>query len=135
MRAARRKTDRRKSGKREIRAVAVPKVRGAPGDGNAELTAAMRTVLRNAGWPVRAEPGSDTLTVRGNVEIGKARKGKQPIKLAWIVSDPTGEVLGTIRQKNNVPAGSVDHGFGPNAKFVAKAASSGIFDLVKQKRK
>ena len=114
-----------------IRAVAVPQVKGAPGAGNRELTAAMREVLKNAGWPVRTKPGDDTLTVRGKVKVGRKKKGKQPITLAWVVSDPTGDVLGTVKQANKVPAGSVDQGFGPNAKYVAQAAAPGIFNLVK----
>lgn len=124
-----------KTGKKRIRAVAVLQVKGAPGDGNAELTEAMRDVLRNAGWPVRRKPGPDTLTVRGKVRIGSANGGKQPVQLAWTVTDPAGRVLGTIRQKNSVPAGLVDEGFGSNARHVAKAASSGIFDLVKKAKK
>ncbi len=115
-----------------IRAVAVPQVKGAPGSGNKELTAAMRDVLRNAGWPVRAKPGDDTLTVRGRVKVGQKKKGKQPITLAWVVSDPAGDVLGTVKQANRVPAGSIDQGFGPNAKHVAQAAAPGIFNLVKK---
>ncbi len=114
-----------------INAVAVPQVKGAPGAGNRELTAAMRKVLRDAGWPVRNKPGDDTLTVSGKVKVGKTQKGKQPITLAWVVSDPTGDVLGTVKQANRVPSGSVDQGFGPNAKFVAQAAAPGIFNLVK----
>ena len=114
-----------------IKAVAVTQVKGAPGAGNRELTAAMRKVLRDAGWPVRTKPGDDTLTVSGKVKVGKTQKGQQPITLAWVVSDPTGDVLGTVKQANRVPAGSVDRGFGPNAKFVAQAAAPGIFNLVK----
>ncbi|MEM7426429.1 MAG: hypothetical protein AAF441_10055 [Pseudomonadota bacterium] len=126
------KTRKRKPGKREIAAVAVPRVTGAPGSGNSELTQAMREVLSNAGWPVRNRPGNDTLTIAGTVEVGKAYRGRQPVQLAWTVSDPAGKVLGTIRQRNQVAPGSVDQGFGASARFVAKAASSGIFDLVKQ---
>ena len=107
-----------------INAVAVAQVKGAPGAGNRELTAAMRDVLRDAGWPVRNKPGDDTLTVSGQVQVGKTQKGKQPVTLAWVVSDPTGDVLGTVKQANQVPAGSVDQGFGPNARFVAQAAAA-----------
>ncbi len=124
-----------KAKKRKIRAVAVPQVKGAPGAGNRELTKAMRSVLQKAGWPVRAQPGGDTLTVSGSVEVGLATGGQQSVRLAWTVSDPSGDVLGTIRQANNVPAGSVDQGFGANARHAAQAAASGIFDLVMQKKK
>ena len=119
----------------EIVAVAVPPVKGAPGDGNAELTEAMRDVLEGAGWPVETKPGPNALTVAGKVEVGRDYQGKQPVRLAWTVSDPSGNVLGTIRQQNRVPTGSVDEGFGASAGFIARGASTGIFDLVKQVRR
>ena len=31
-------------------------VKGAPGEGNAELTNAMRETLKEAGWPVLSKP-------------------------------------------------------------------------------
>jgi hypothetical protein len=121
---------------KQIRAVAVPKVRGAPGKGNSELTIAMRDVLKKAGWPVRSTPSDDTLTIRGVVKVGKGSKGQQDVVLAWKLVDPNGNVLGTIKQANKVPEGSINSGFGPNAKHAAQAAASGIFDLIeKVKRK
>jgi hypothetical protein len=121
---------------KQIRAVAVPKVRGAPGKGNSELTIAMRNVLKKAGWPVRSTPSDDTLTIRGVVKVGKGSKGQQDVVLAWKLVDPNGNVLGTIKQANKVPEGSINSGFGPNAKYAAQAAASGIFDLIeKVKRK
>ena len=74
-----------KARKNEIVAVAVPPVKGAPGDGNIELTEAMRDVLEGAGWPVESRSGPDTLTVSGKVEVGKNYQGKQPVRLAWVV--------------------------------------------------
>ena len=42
--------------------------------------------------------------------------------------------LGDIKQANNVPAGSLDAGWGENAGFVAEAAATGIFDLINKFR-
>ncbi|MGI9371266.1 MAG: hypothetical protein ACR2OJ_02125 [Hyphomicrobiales bacterium] len=115
---------------KKIRAVAVPSVKGAPGRGNSELTAAMRKVLKDAGWPVRSSPSADSLTVRGKVKVGQGKNGQQKVVLAWQVIDPSGQVLGTIRQANQVPQGAIDKGFGQNANFAAQGAASGIFDLI-----
>ncbi|MGI9482273.1 MAG: hypothetical protein ACR2OR_07945 [Hyphomicrobiales bacterium] len=120
---------------KQIRAVAVPVVKGAPGRGNVELTAAMREVLKTAGWPVRSAPADDALTIRGKVEVGKNTNGQQKVTLAWELVDPDGSVIGTIRQANTVPAGAVDAGFGPNAHYAAQAAASGIFNLIAKVKK
>ncbi len=129
------KTKKKKPEGNQIRAVAVPKVRGAPGKGNAELTLAMRDVLKKAGWPVRTAPASDTLTIRGVVEVKKGSKGQQNVVLAWKLVDPNGAVLGTIKQANRVPEGSINAGFGPNAKYAAQAAASGIFNLIEEMKR
>jgi hypothetical protein len=47
---------------------------------------------------------------------------------------PTGKVLGTVRQANDVPAGSLNEGWGQTAGFAAEAAAEGIFSLVNQVR-
>ncbi len=121
-----------KSNGKQIKAVAVPAVQGAPGRGNSELTLAMRKVLKEAGWPVRSSPSADSLTVRGKVQVGKSKNGQQKVVLAWQVVDPNGQVLGTIRQANQVPKGAIDKGFGENADYAAQGAASGIFDLIDQ---
>ena len=66
-----------KPGQREIRAVAVVPVKGSPGGGDAELTAAMRKTLSAAGWPVVSKPQPDALTIVGRVKV--ATKGEAPV--------------------------------------------------------
>jgi hypothetical protein len=56
------------------------------------------------------------------------------VALAWTVKMPDGKTLGTVRQANKVPAGSLAVGFGENALFAAQAAAPGIYDLVKKYR-
>lgn len=121
-----------KKGAQLIKAVAVPKVRGSPGTGNAELTAAMRRTLKQAGLPVIDAPRDDALTIAGTVKLGPAAGAMQKVGLSWTVSAPDGSVLGAIKQLNDIPAGSLDQGWGETAGDVAEAASSGIFDLVKR---
>ena len=73
-----------KPGQREIRAVAVVPVKGSPGGGDAELTAAMRKTLSAAGWPVVSKPQPDALTVVGRVKVEPKGEG-QTVSLRWEV--------------------------------------------------
>lgn len=114
--------------------VALVGVTGSPGRGNDELYAAMRKVLRDAGWPVVAKPGRTALSISGRVALAAPKSGVQQVKLAWAVALPTGKVLGTVRQANDVPAGSLNKGWGQTAGYAAEAAAEGIFNLVEQAR-
>jgi hypothetical protein len=117
-----------------IRAVAVLPVSGAPGSGNGELTGALRKVLMGAGWPVVHKAQADALTIAGAVKVMPAEGETQKVALAWTVKAPDGRVLGTIKQANDVPKGSLDKGWGEGADQAAQAAAIGIFNLVKKLR-
>ena len=56
----------------------------------------------------------------------------QKVVLKWIVAMSDGKVLGTVAQANQVPAGSLDKGWGQTADLAAQAASQGIFAVVKK---
>jgi hypothetical protein len=113
-----------------IKAVAVPNVIGAKGKGNGELTAGMRTVLKDSGWPVLAARREDALLITGKVTLGSAGGTEQKVKLVWTVAAPDGKVLGEIVQENAVPAGSLDKGWGEEAQYATEAAAEGIFKLI-----
>jgi hypothetical protein len=117
-----------------IKAVAVIPVKGAPGPGNEELTRAMRQTLAAAGWPVLTKPRADALTISGAVKLAAAQGATQTVNVSWVVSHPGGSTLGDIKQSNDVPAGSLDQGFGEAAPAVAEAAATGIFDLIRKYR-
>jgi hypothetical protein len=121
-------------GRKRISAVVVLPVSGAPGTGNADLTNAMRQTLADAGWPVLKNPREDALTIQGHVKLGPKQAKSQSVTLAWRVKTPDGRTLGTVKQANDVPAGSLEAGFGENALFAAQAAAGGIYDLVKKYR-
>ena len=123
-----------KGGQLQIDTVALVGVTGSPGRGNDELFRAMRKMLRQAGWPVTSKPGKTALAISGRVEIAKPSGGVQQVSLAWAVMLPDGKVLGTVRQQNDVPAGSLNEGWGQTAGFAAEAAAEGIFALVDQVR-
>jgi hypothetical protein len=120
--------------RKQISAVVVLPVIGAPGTGNADLTKAMRRTLSEAGWPVLTRPRDNALTILGHVKLGPKQAKNQEVALAWTVKTPDGKTLGTVKQANMVPAGSLEGGFGDNALFAAQAAASGIYDLIKKYR-
>jgi len=123
-----------KTGGTAIKAVAVLSVTGASPQGNQELTAAMRLVLKKAGWPVLSAPRKDALNIRGKVVLDAAQGPNQPIHITWGVSSPSGKVLGDVAQNNAVPAHSLDAEWGQTAGFAAEAAAEGIFKLIGQYR-
>ena len=120
--------------KQAIRGVAVTSVNGSPGPGNGELASAMRKVLKDAGWPVYTSPRPDALTITGDVDLGPRSGSNQKVALAWTVKSPGGKVLGTIKQANDVPAGSLDKGWGQTADYAAQAGAEGIFKLINKLR-
>ncbi len=122
------------AGRKQITAVVVLPVSGAPGSGNDDLTKAMRRTLEDAGWPVLIKPRDDALTISGRVKLGPRQGKSQNVALAWTVKTPDGKTLGTIKQANDVPPGSLEGGWGDNALFAAQAAATGIYDLVKKYR-
>lgn len=122
------------AGRKRITAVVVLPVSGAPGSGNDDLTKAMRQTLEDAGWPVLVKPRDDALTISGRVKLGPAQGKSQNVALAWTVKTPDGKTLGTVKQANDVPRGSLEGGWGDNALFAAQAAAGGIYDLVKKYR-
>jgi hypothetical protein len=113
-----------------ITAVAVLPVTGAGGEGNRELTGAMRETLKTAGWKVAGGPRADALTLTGKVTLSKPVSGTQKVSLVWVIATPDGKVLGDIKQSNAVPAGSLDKSWGEGATYVAEAAATGIFELI-----
>ena len=123
-----------KPGQQAIRAVAVLPVRGSPGGGDQELTSAMRKTLSEAGWPVVSKPQPDAITIEGHVKLAAKDDSTQSVSLRWLVKSPSGKVLGDVKQANDVPAGSLDGGWGGAAIAVAEAAATGIFDVVKRYR-
>jgi hypothetical protein len=120
-----------KPGDTVIKAVAVLPVTGS---GGAELTAAMRKVLKEAGWPVLASPRADALNIQGRVTVEAPQNGQQIVRLVWQVTTPKAANLGDVKQNNPVPAGSLDKGWGQNAGFAAEAAATGIFKLIEKFR-
>ena len=123
-----------KGGRLVIKAVAVIPVKGAKGKGNDELTRAMRRTLTAAGWTVLNAPAKNALTISGRVEMAEVSGNMQKVGLSWAVQAPDGGKLGDVNQANNVPAGSLDAGWGEIAGFAVEAAATGIFELINKFR-
>jgi hypothetical protein len=113
----------------------VPSVVGAPGDGSTSLTAAIQRELSGKGVAITDRPTSVAYRVEGRVTVGQAKDGKQPIHIEWLVRDPKGKKLGTVSQKNEIPAGSLDGPWERTAEQAAGAAAQGIVKLLPQQPK
>lgn len=110
----------------------IPTVTGAPGDGSKSLTAAIQRELAGKGVSIADRPTSVAYRVEGSVTVGEAKDGKQPIHIEWLVRDPQGKKLGTVSQKNEIPAGSLDGAWEGTADQAAGAAAQGIVKLLPQ---
>ena len=62
--------------------------------------------------------------------MGAVADGKQPVQIDWNVKDPDGKRLGTVTQKNEIVAGSLDGNWGRTADAAASAAAQGILKLL-----
>ena len=118
----------------EISAVAVVAVTGSPEQGAKELTAAMRQVLRDAGWPVVETPSKNALAIKGDVKLDAAGATQQGVHITWVVTSPTGKNIGQVAQNNNVPPHSLDSTWGQTADMAAQAAADGISKLIDKYR-
>ena len=115
--------------RRDIMAMVVP-VSGAPGDGRQSLTKAIKNRLYAKGIRLTSKPTSSVYQVRGVVQLASAGNGKEKIRIDWRVYDPRGKRLGTVTQKNQIPAGSLNGSWGPIADAAAGAAANGIAKLL-----
>lgn len=111
--------------------VAIVAVKGAPGDGNAQLARQMRDFLTQRGLVVQdGARGADWL-LEGRVEMARGSSpGTQRVEIQWILADVYGEEYGRIVQMNEVPAGSLDRAWGDVAFVVADEASGGVKDVI-----
>ena len=112
--------------------IAVRSIEGAPGDGRATLTRALKYHLRQANVPVLDDLNENAIVVLGKVELGPVHDGEQPVAINWRVLAPGGGEVGRIDQNNSVPAGLLDEHWGEIAFMVAEGAAAGIVALLDQ---
>lgn len=117
------------TGKAPPRLRLVP-VRGAPGDGNAVLTARMEDFLTRRGLvPQNNAEGAD-FAVEGQVTMADAGANLQRVEVLWVVTRRDGIELGRVLQMNEVPKGSLNRFWADVAYVVAEEASGGIRDVL-----
>ncbi len=109
-------------------------VEGAPGDGNQSLQRALRTALTLEGVDLAESAERASAVLSGNVDVGKASNGMQPVRIVWALTDTSGTRIGEATQANAVPAGRLDGPWREVAGFAAKAAVDGILSLIESAR-
>jgi hypothetical protein len=109
----------------------VPMVRGAPGDGNAALTARLRDALTQQGMVVQEVAQGARFAVTGQVAVvAQPQTRTQRVELLWTVSRNDGEDLGRVLQLNEVPAGVLERFWGDVAFAAATEAAGGVRTVV-----
>ena len=107
----------------------------APGDAWESLPRAMERELLAAGLPVADTQQEKDLLIQGSVNLGPVEEGTQAVAIQWLlIRAADGEEIGSIEQKNRVPAGSLDGRWGRIAGDVARAAMSGFYDIFEQRQ-
>ncbi len=118
--------------------ILVPPVTGAPGDGDAALTRAIRALLSNAevnvvnpDQPPDVFDPTAAYTLQGQVALGDVlANGGQVIAIGWDLYTADGQHLGNVAQQNLIEPGSLDGDWGETAVYVALAATDGIVELL-----
>ena len=106
-------------------------VQGAPGDGNESLSRAIKAAMRAKDVAITEDPRQADYAIQGVVEVGPPFAGRQRAKIVWTVLTLDGLEMGTARQENAVPAGSLDGPWGHVAAMVSDAAVNGVRQLFK----
>ena len=113
--------------------VVIGPVDDAPGDGRDSLVRAMAFHLRKAGVGLSEEITDDGLVLLGSVRLSAAPSGTQRVAITWTAIDAEGVEVGTITQNAHVPAGALDGPWGELAHAAAKAAASGVAELIERR--
>ncbi len=108
----------------------LPPVTGAPGDGNATLTAQMRRALTNLGDVVQDSTDGADFTVVGHVDAIPEAGNQLRVEILWKMHDAAGHDLGLVAQLNEVPPETVSHYWGEVAMVVAQQAAGGVQQTV-----
>jgi hypothetical protein len=112
------------------RTLTVSSVDGAPGDGGVSLRRALDGALRRRGFHVSDTVVDNGIVIAGTVRVSRLNAASDEVHIAWTALAPDGAVLGTVEQRNRVPAGSLSGPWGRAASDVAAAAAPGIARLI-----
>lgn len=117
-----------------ILTLSVPPVDGAPGDGGASLSRAMRRALAAYGLKSTKTLENADFVVLGSVYVADMTNSsrQQSIAVDWTVMSPDGERIGTVNQSNTIPKGTLDGAWGPVAHAVAENGADGIIAMLER---
>lgn len=110
--------------------VLVATVKGAPGDGNKTLTAAMRRAVSQRGFPLTGKVEPRALQVQGTVSLQPLTERQERIVITWSVRDSDNQTIGSIEQSNAIPKGALNGAWGSVARDIALAATEGVVELL-----
>ncbi len=112
----------------------VAPVTGAPGNGNAALTKGLLSELNSRGASTARRVGDANIVVQCQFTITKPNKGKQRVKIVWIVGEDKDREIGRITQNNIIPAGSLDGDWGATAQAIAVGGVNGIAQILENRK-
>ena len=114
--------------------LSVQAVDGAPGDGRASLTRAMRRALAAYGLQSTKSLENADFVVLGSVYLADAADSSdhQSIAVDWTVLSPDGARVGTVNQSNVIQKGTLDGAWGPVARIVAENGADGIIAMLER---
>jgi hypothetical protein len=118
----------------ELPRVRVPLVEGAPGDGNQALARAMRLLLARQPVALVAAEEPNAMTLLGQVSVVPA-PGADRVDIQWTLRGVDGRTLGTIRQSNTVPTGTLSGPWGQTAYAAAEGGVDGVMQILESQRR
>ena len=101
----------------------------SPGDGTVSLSRALETALLSQMETV-AWRGPRAFRVEGNVVAASGNDGRTDVSISWVVRSAKGELLGEVRQKNNLAAGNIAGRWGKVAEKAGEAAAIGVLTIL-----
>lgn len=113
--------------------VRLPLVEGAPGDGNQSLARAMRLLLSRQPVALVAPDEANAITLLGQVSVLPV-SGADRVDIQWIIRGNDGQTLGTVRQSNTVPPGTLLGAWGQIAYAAAEGGVDGVMQVLETQR-
>ena len=107
-------------------------VAGAPGDGKEALERGLSNRLLDRGFTISSKPVVNAYEIQGFVRLSPADRGKETIRIDWMVFGPDGTRLGNMTQTRVIRKGSLNRRWGSTAEAAAEAAAQDIFKYLPQ---
>ena len=90
----------------------------------------MTSRLQAIGMKLATAFQANVYEIQGTVRTKPASRGKQSVRIFWVILDPNGKQLGVISQTKKVRKGSLDRTWGKAAEAAANAAINEIEALL-----